>query len=188
MPRDAAVTHLLATCNDRASPLACAFTSNALAPCGRGHFKTLEPEAAMSEQIDQLVADLDAYEPTEDSVADEEQLQILVDIWEGLPERGEALPAFLRLFERYPEYNGLGEPGPLVHAVEQVPGYEDEVIASLGRVPNYYGVWMLGRILDSDTTPEQRARVLALLHKLAGGDDVPDSIRALARETYEFRE
>ncbi|MDB5301087.1 MAG: hypothetical protein JWO87_2750, partial [Phycisphaerales bacterium] len=87
-----------------------------------------------------------------------------------------------------PEYNGLGEPGPLVHAVEQVSGYEDEVIASLGRVPNYYGVWMLGRILDSDTTPEQRARVLALLHKLAGSDDVPDSIRALARETYEFRE
>jgi hypothetical protein len=147
-----------------------------------------ELEAAMSDQIDQLVVDLDAYEPTDDSVANEEQLQILVDIWEGLPEREQALPAFLRLFERYPEYSGLGEPGPLVHAVEQIPGYEDEVIASLGRVPNYYGIWMLGRILDRDTMPDQRTRVLALLHQLAASEGVPDSLRALARETYEFRE
>jgi hypothetical protein len=142
----------------------------------------------MSEQMDQLVADLDAYEPTDDSVANEERLQILVDIWEGLPDREVALPAFIRLFERYPEYNGLGEPGPLVHAVEQVPGYEDEVIASLGQVPNYYGVWILGRILDRNTTPDQRARVLGLLHQLAANEDIPGSIRALARETYEFRE
>ena len=54
----------------------------------------------MSEMVEGLIAELDAFEPTDDSVDNEERLQIFVDRWEEMPEDYDAIPAMLRVFEQ----------------------------------------------------------------------------------------
>ena len=43
----------------------------------------------------------------------------------------------------------LGVPGPLVHALEALGGYEASLFESVARKPTAYTIWMLNRILNS---------------------------------------
>jgi hypothetical protein len=142
----------------------------------------------MSEMVEGLIAELDAFEPTDDAIDNEERLQILVARWEDLPEHDDAIPAMLRVFERNPEATNMGEPGPLVHAIEEAPGYEQALAASLEQSPSYYGVWMIDRILKSDLTPDVKAAYQDILRKIADNEATPWSVRSTAKEFLEFQE
>jgi|SRR5665213_2678352 len=142
----------------------------------------------MSEMVEGLIAELDAFEPTDDAVDNEERLQILVDRWEEMPEHDDAIPAMLRVFERNPEATNLGEPGPLVHAIEEAPGYEQSLAASLEQTPSYYAVWLVNRILGSELPADVRSAYLDILRKTADNENAPWSVRATAKEFLGFQE
>jgi hypothetical protein len=142
----------------------------------------------MSDEAEAISAEFDAFEPSDDSIDNEERLQILVDRWQEVPDNEQAAPAMLRIFERYPEATNLGEPGPLVHAIEEAPGYEQLLATSLETSPSYYGVWMVNRILESDLPTEVRDPYLALMHRMADSETAPWSVRGAAKQFLEFLE
>lgn len=141
----------------------------------------------MAATVEDRIAELDAFEPTEDKVDNEERLQIWVDKWEETPDKEQTVDAMFALLERYPEDTTLGEPGPLIHAIEQIPGYENSLAASLDRMPSYYGVWMVNRILTGDLPPDVKAAYLELLHKVIRSDNAPQSVKLTAEEFIEFQ-
>ncbi len=69
------------------------------------------------------------------------------------------------LFETMERLDGcdLGSPGPLVHTLEALPGYERLLKESLLRKPTSLSVWMINRILNG--TSKDRTNWLALLRR-----------------------
>lgn len=113
--------------------------------------------------IEAVIASLNAFVPSEES-ANVEQLYRSLAPLTALPptERLPAVPAILSLIERFPDAE-VGSPGPLVHELEAIPGYEDLLMASLQRQPEGLTVWMANRILNSELSPKARATWLAIL-------------------------
>jgi hypothetical protein len=143
----------------------------------------------MAEPIDDMIAELDAFEPSDDAADNDERLQIWVDRWAETPDKDNALSAMFALFERYPETTLLGdhgEPGPILHSIEQIPGYEQALAESLQRMPSYYGVCMIKRILDLDVTKEVRDYWLATLRTLAQDENVSPVVSGYAQEILAF--
>ena len=142
----------------------------------------------MADTVAERIAELEAFEPSDDAVDNDERLQIWVDRWAETPDKEAALEAMFGIFERHPELSTLGEPGPLVHAIEQVPGYENALAASLDRSPSYYGVWMVNRILEGDLSAEAREAYLNLLRGVSASESAPPSVRGEAAQFLAFRE
>jgi hypothetical protein len=89
----------------------------------------------------------------------------LYEIVEELERVGAGMPAvrtILAFMEDHPEVD-FGVPGPLVHFVEGIDGYQAELHASLARRPVAHTVWMLHRILNVTETIGERERLLMLL-------------------------
>lgn len=87
-------------------------------------------------------------------------------------------PLLLSFIERFAEparidarYD-LGTPGPLVHALESLPGYERWLIESIRRRPAPLSVLMLNRILNSLPDGEDYDTHLALLRSVSERKDV----------------
>ena len=143
----------------------------------------------MAESVEELTAELNAFEPSDDVTDNDEKLQIWVDRWDVAPDKEQALPAMFGLFERYPEAMVLGdhgEAGPIVHAIEGVTGYEQTLAESLERMPSYYGVWMVKRLLDSNPTQDVRDWWTALLRKIAQDENASPVVRGYAQEILDF--
>lgn len=89
----------------------------------------------------------------------------------GRPE--EAIGVMLRFIERVmagdlrPPRFDFGSPGPLVHTLEKLPGYERSLYASLQRQPTPLTIWMLNRRLNITCQEAERERLLALLQGAA---------------------
>ncbi len=98
------------------------------------------------------------------------------------------LPAMLGILERFPEATNLGEPGNLVHGIEQVPGYEVALAESLEKSPSYYGVWMVNRILEGELPDDVRAAWLDVMRKVAESETAPWSVKSTAQEFLRFQE
>jgi len=146
-------------------------------------------ERAMAETVQERIAELDAFEPTDDVADNDERLQIWVDQWDVTPDRESAIKSMFGLFERYPESMELGdhgEAGPIVHAIEEITGYEQVLAESLQRTPSYYGVAMVKRLLDSNPPQEVRDWWIALLRQIAGTEEVPPVVRGHAQEILDF--
>lgn len=113
--------------------------------------------------IKAVIASLDAFVPSEESENVGQLYQYLAPLAAVPPaERLPAVPAILSLIERFPDPE-FGSPGPLVHELEAIPGYEDLLMSSLQRQPEGLTVWMANRILNSDPAPNARATWLAIL-------------------------
>jgi hypothetical protein len=105
---------------------------------------------------EELVQTLNTFVPfpDDDLVNDTEQfLYALMEQWKLLPKKERAIPAIFQLIERYPQAN-FGSPGPLVHAVESLPGsYEELLHLSLLRKPTPLTLWMYNRIINAERDP-----------------------------------
>jgi hypothetical protein len=73
----------------------------------------------------------------------------------------------LGVFERFPRHDGYEVFWTLLHRIEALSGYERELIASVGRVPNEMGLTMLRRILNTGVTRVDDVDLEALVSELA---------------------
>jgi hypothetical protein len=122
----------------------------------------------MPRNIDQIVSELAALKPCdfEDATSDcdgVERLEKLVHELMALPQPERGARALFDVMERMGD-SDLGMPGPLVHALEAMPGrYERELGESLKRKPVHLSVWMVNRILNGTRDPEVRQHYFDLL-------------------------
>ena len=142
-------------------------------------------------EYDQVIAgfqDLDAsnFDPMNLKARGSERLWQLTDALMSLPEPERAIPELFRVMERLPDTD-LGSPGPLVHTLEVLKGYEAELIRSIRRSPSLLSVWMVNRILNTELQPEIRKSYISLLDDAAARSDVPKTVRNDARHFLEFQ-
>lgn len=102
---------------------------------------------ATAKSVKEVIAGLDGFEPAADVSSNVEKLYELLHGFRDLRDREKAMQAMFALLERYPETE-FGSPGPLVHELEAISGYELLLERSLSKLPTYLTVWMLSRFLD----------------------------------------
>jgi hypothetical protein len=106
-----------------------------------------------------------------------ERLYELTEALLALPAPERAIPALFAVMERLSQSN-LGSPGPLVHTLEGLTGYEEELLNSVRRHPTPLSVWMVNRILNTDLARERLSALLALLEMAATHPAASDTVRA----------
>ncbi|MCU6500407.1 hypothetical protein LPN04_33175 [Rugamonas sp. A1-17] len=116
--------------------------------------------------ITDVVAQLTAFVP-EDEVDNVARLYEILDRLQALaPElRTPVVPAMLSVIERYPDAE-LGSPGPLVHELESIPGYESFLMDSVLRQPADLNVWMVNRIVNSEVSQDVRLGWLSVMNQV----------------------
>ena len=114
--------------------------------------------------LNEKIAELDAFVPTNTEHEDVERLWSLTDRLETTEEVQAALPALLRIFERFPDAL-LGSPGPVVHCIERVglESFLPMLLQSFSTHPTRMTLWMLERCLRSDPLPESRRCIVRSL-------------------------
>jgi hypothetical protein len=115
-----------------------------------------------------------------------ERLGELTDALMSVPDKEKAIPELFSVMERMPDTE-LGSPGPLVHTLERIHGYEHELVRSVHRRPSLLSVWMVNRILNSDLSDEARRSYLALLDEAANHPNAPESVGMDARSFLELQ-
>jgi len=98
-----------------------------------------------------------------------------------------AIQELFSVMERMPDAD-LGSPGPLVHTLEKLKGYEQELILSVRRCPSLLSVWMVNRILNTDLSSDVRQSYMSLLREAATRSDLPKAIRNDAYHFVELQE
>jgi hypothetical protein len=88
--------------------------------------------------------------------------------------------------ERLPQ-SDLGSPGPLVHTLERLAGYEDELVKSIHRHPTVLSVWMVNRILNADLSVDKRESYLAVLHDAEAHNLASQNVREDAHDFIELQ-
>jgi hypothetical protein len=115
-----------------------------------------------------------------------ERLYELTDALMALPSPERAIPELFGVMERLPE-SDLGSPGPLVHTLEKLSDYEDNLVKSVHRRPTVLSVWMVNRILNSVLPLESRQSYLTLLEETAMHPDATNGVRNDARRFLEYQ-
>jgi len=126
-----------------------------------------------------IVAALNSLKPGSDW---EQRQNEIADLIEASEESQEIVQNVLQLFERYPEAD-FGSPGPLAHSIERFygRGYEDQLLASLGRTPTPLTLWLANRIINAGD--HNRRRFLTILGSIG---DRTDLLPLTAEEARRF--
>lgn len=137
--------------------------------------------------IEDVIAFLDAFVPGEESENIDRLYQCLEPLATHAPAaRLPAVPAMLRLIERSADAE-FGSPGPLVHELESISGYEPLLLESLQRQPEGLTVWMANRILNAELVPDMRARLLAILTGVLRHPNASNGTKEAAAEFLDFQ-
>lgn len=83
--------------------------------------------------------------------------------------------------------SAAGWPGPLVHTLEAIPGYEPFLMESLRRQPAESSVWMVGRILNSELSAEMYVAWANELRQVLENPATPASVREAAKEFLDYQ-
>jgi hypothetical protein len=146
----------------------------------------------MSRSVDQVQRDLDSL-----TAADFDEWSESADGWERLDRLCAELrempgvdpdivaPILLTFLERLDQAD-LGSPGPVVHLLEALSGYEKHLQQSLQRRPTPLTVWMANRILNA--SPPDREVWLDFLRAAASNTQLPEATREEARGFLAFQE
>lgn len=97
-----------------------------------------------------------------------------------------AIPELFGVMERLPDAD-LGSPGPLVHTLERLHGYRDELVRSVRRQPSLLSVWMVNRILNANLSEDARRSYMTLLNEAHRHPNASESVREVARGFIEFQ-
>jgi hypothetical protein len=132
----------------------------------------------MTTHVDAVIAALDTFEPAE---VEAKTLARLYEFFQGFDaladlERRRAIPAMLALVERYPEAD-FGVPGPIVHELEAMGGYEDALRRSLQRQPTMLTVLMVHRILNASLPADVRYAWCTALRGVLSHPETPEWLR-----------
>lgn len=115
-----------------------------------------------------------------------ERLYELTQALLKLPSPERAIPELFAVMERMPDAD-LGSPGPLVHTLEKLTGYEAELVKSVRRCPALLSVWMVNRILNSNLQEHIRAHYLTLLRDVEQRRDISKAVRDDAADFLDFQ-
>jgi hypothetical protein len=114
------------------------------------------------DRINDFISLLNTFEPSEDDTDNISRLYEMLRDFRSFPQRHRVAPAMLSLLERFPDAD-FGSPGPLVHELEAIPGYQPLLRGSLRRQPTGLTVWMVNRLLNTKLPNDQRESWLAEL-------------------------
>jgi hypothetical protein len=109
----------------------------------------------------------------------------LTDGWENQPKSPEVTEEILRFMEAHPDMD-YGAPGPLVHFMEALSGYEGKLIESVERRPTPHTVWMLNRVINGKHDPEERRAVTLVIERVLNNPAADGMTRARALDSLEF--
>ena len=140
----------------------------------------------MTRSVDELLSDLQAFAPTGDGADNVHRLNELLAGFAALPGCERVAPALLALLERHPQAD-WGTPGPLVHALENQPGYPESLAASLERQPTELTAWMANRLLNSKLPRDDRAVWLKRLTVVTSHPKAAASVRDSAIRFLDFQ-
>jgi hypothetical protein len=147
-------------------------------------------EGKMNERVGNVIALLQSFEPSEDETKNVRRLYEIFNGFTALPGGEAAIPAILGVMERYPEVE-LGSPGPLVHELEALPGYESFLCDSLRRQPAGLSIWMVNRIANAVDGAERDAwlaQLRAVLdHPRASASLKEDALRFLSYQAQRVQ-
>ena len=132
----------------------------------------------MQSRHEEIVAELNAFRPPND---DWDQLDaILQKLWkDGSPEL--AIPELLAVFSRYPENeDGCGVFWSILHGMEDIHGYERQLVNVVVQSPSEFGVMMIGRLVNGGVDYVGDTDLRALLRGLAKSDNASKRIRQLS--------
>jgi hypothetical protein len=111
-----------------------------------------------SKSIEQFIKELKAIRIKDFEAVGDFQL-IVAEKVEGVnekePEFSKAIPLIFDLFERFPEHD-FDAPGPLVLMVEAHGNYEEDLLASIKRMPATMTFVLLHRLLISELPAKQK--------------------------------
>ncbi len=113
--------------------------------------------------------------PDESEDADEMRLADLVHELEAAGPSLEHATAILRAIGAAPPFTHFGDPGPLVHFIESVPGYEHDLYRAARATPTAHLLWMLRRRVNAGDVES-----LAIIREYAASEDVPGRLRERA--------
>jgi hypothetical protein len=130
-----------------------------------------------------IVADIRSFAPVD---GDWRRLDALLDELWRLGSPAEAVPELLGVFERFPEDDGAGVFWAILHGLESLPGYADEVVRSVQKRPSSFGVLMLNRILNGGRSEVGGVQLIPLLRQIAQRLELPEMIQRDAREFAEL--
>ena len=145
----------------------------------------------MVRSLDQIAADFDAlsahdFDLWNEAAAGMERLNKLTD---ELLELGMPEPAARLMFgfmERL-DSSDLGSPGPLVHTLEKLPGYEALLSESVMRKPTPLTLWMVNRILNVTSDGGRRRQLVTLLRQAQSHRLGSDEARQEATGFLEYQ-
>ena len=131
----------------------------------------------MKPHIETVIDRLSSFR-AEDELSNVNRLYEIFDGFDKLPirARAQAMPAMFSLLEFNPEAE-LGSPGPIVHALEAIPGYQPLLRESLARQPTYLTVWMVNRILNSNLSKTDRQAWLGCLNAAHKHPKAPEDVK-----------
>jgi hypothetical protein len=121
---------------------------------------------------------------TRDDFESSHGLRELKEIVKALAADPNPRMAIVPLFEVLERLAGadLGSPGPIVHFLEEIGGYEDELRRSLKRKPTDLTHWMANRIANDPAVASEREGWLAEIRAVSKRPDVPQDVRAAAED------
>lgn len=110
------------------------------------------------------IADLEAFVPVHEEHEDVARLEALTDRLETMEEVRAAIPALLRIFERFP-HALFGSPGPVVHCAERagLGALLPMLLQSFGTRPTRMTLWMVERCLRSGPTTSEHRMIIETL-------------------------
>lgn len=147
----------------------------------------------------EVEAELDRLGPHDFSMSNRlakgmERLRVLLPELVAVSAPSEATRTILKLIERLSDAPDLGEcelgtPGPMVHELEGLAGYEHQLIESVARFPTPLTVWMVNRLMNSlDKRDERWARLLDLLKQAALATRAARGAREDAKDFVLYQE
>jgi len=140
----------------------------------------------MSRSVDDLIAALRSFEPSDDESDNVHRLNEIFDGFHLLTEREEAVPEIFALVERHPAAE-FGTPGPLVRELERLATWPRLLAASLRRQPTEIAAWMANRLLNSPLPRDQRAAWIACLTEVTTHPRASASVRESAIRFLDFQ-
>jgi hypothetical protein len=139
----------------------------------------------MNPEISTIAAELSALERADfDDAEAHVQLNALCDRLAAIGSVGESAPLMFHFIEHMPGAD-LGSPGPLVHTLEAMGGYEPFLRESVTRSPTHLTVWMVNRICNA-RRPD-RASWVEVLELVSQNTNVAPGIREEARHFLEVQ-
>jgi len=145
----------------------------------------------MARTLNEIAADLDSLAVRDFDLWNEDAngMERLNDLTEELYQLNLPEPAanlMLRFMERL---NGsdIGSPGPLVHTLEKLAGYERQLFESVERKPTPVNVWMISRILNVTAEVEKRKPLIALLRQVMSHPLASEETRKDAEDFLKYQ-